>query len=198
MRKYLALFLAILCTLMLLACKKQESEGPPYTFIGEVTEIYDSEGTFLLKVTDYRNCKFNAQEVIIHETTACPAYAVGDYFLIALSSPSGPFLETDPPQLRNAIVAKTDAEGNILESAQLEEHSFEATVLEVHDTFLLVEPAEGTWERTSADKIEVSLKDKTSWPIPQVGDTVNVFYNGEIMETYPARVGQVYRVEIVI
>ena len=78
-----------------------------------------------------------------------------------------------------------------------EESSFAATVLEVHDTYLLVEPAEGTWERTSADKIEVSLQDKTSWPIPQVGDTVNVFYNGELMETYPARVGKVYSVEIV-
>ena len=76
-------------------------------------------------------------------------------------------------------------------------HSFEATVLEVHDTYLLVEPVEGAWERSSADKIEVSLQDKTSWPIPQVGDTVNVFYNGELMETYPARVGKVYRVEIV-
>ena len=76
-------------------------------------------------------------------------------------------------------------------------HSFEATILEVHDTYLLVEPAEGAWERSSADKIEVSLQDKTSWPIPQVGDTVNVFYNGELMETYPARVGKLYRVEIV-
>ena len=76
-------------------------------------------------------------------------------------------------------------------------YSFEATVLEVHDTYLLVEPAEGAWERSSADKIEVSLQDKTSWPIPQVGDTVNVFYNGELMEIYPARVGKVYRVEIV-
>ena len=76
-------------------------------------------------------------------------------------------------------------------------HSFGATVLEVHDAYLLVEPAEGTWERTSADKIEVSLQGKTSWPIPQVGDTVNVFYNGELMETYPARVGKLYRVEIV-
>ena len=78
-----------------------------------------------------------------------------------------------------------------------EEVSFQATVLEVHESFMLVEPAEGAWERSSADKIEVSLQDKTSWPIPQVGDTVNVFYNGELMETYPARVGKLYRVEIV-
>ena len=69
--------------------------------------------------------------------------------------------------------------------------------MEVHESYLLVEPAEDAWERSSSDKIEVSLQGKTSWPIPQVGDTVNVFYNGELMETYPARVGKVYRVEIV-
>ena len=83
------------------------------------------------------------------------------------------------------------------EKEHADECTFQATVLEVHDTYLLVEPAEDAWERSSADKIEVSLQDKTSWPIPRVGDTVNVFYNGELMETYPARVGKLYRVEII-
>lgn len=78
-----------------------------------------------------------------------------------------------------------------------EEVSFQATVLEVHESFMLVEPAEDAWERNSANQIVISFADKTSWPIPQVGETVNVFYNGELMETYPARVGKVYRVEIV-
>jgi len=194
MKKWFSLILAILCVVGMAACGGKESDGPPYCFIGEVTEIYEADKKFLVKVTDYRNCKFNTKYVIIHETDTCPAYTVGDYFLLELSSPYGPFLETDPPQLKNAIVAKTDSEGNILE---MEEFSFQATVLEVHDTYLLVEPAEGAWERSSSDKIEVSLQDKTSWPVPQVGDTVNVFYNGELMETYPARVGKVYRVEIV-
>ena len=83
------------------------------------------------------------------------------------------------------------------EKEHADECTFQATVLEVHDTYLLVEPAEGSPERSSSDKIEVSLKDKTSWPIPQVGEKVNVFYNAEILETYPARVGKVFRVEIV-
>ena len=78
-----------------------------------------------------------------------------------------------------------------------EEFSFRATVLEVHDTYLLVEPAEGAWERNSADQITISLHGKTSWPTPQVGDTVDVFYNGELMETYPAQIGKLYRVEII-
>ena len=191
MKKLTVLLLAVLCVLSLIACGEKESDGPPYYFVGEVTEIYESEHTFLLKVTDYRNYKFNSDYVIIHETANCPAYSIGDYFLIEFN---GIFLESNPPQLKNAIVAKTDPEGKILE---MKEFSFQATVLEVHDTYLLVAPAEDAWERSSADQIEVSLKDKTSWPIPQVGDTVNVFYNGELMETYPARVGKVFRVEIV-
>ena len=191
MKRYLVLLLAVFCVLGLMACGAKESEGPPYYFIGEVTEIYESEGKFLVKVVDYGNYKFRSKYVIIHETANCPDYTIGDHFLLEFN---GLFLETDPPQLKNAIVGKTDAEGNILE---MEEFSFQATILEVHETYLLVEPAEDAWERSSADKIEVSLQDKTSWPIPQVGDTVNVFYNGELMETYPARVGKVYRVEII-
>ena len=190
MKKYLAL-LALFCILSLMACSTKESEGPPYYFIGEVTEIYESEETFLVKVIDYGNYKFRSKHVIIHETANCPAYTVGDYFLLEFN---GLFLETDPPQLKNAIVGKTDSEGNLLEA---KEFSFRATVQEVNESFLLVEPVQGCPERTSADKIEVSLQGKTSWPVPQVGDAVNVVYNGDLMETYPARIGKLYRVEIV-
>ena len=129
--------------------------------------------------------------MIIHETANCPDYRVGDYFLLEFN---GLFLETDPPQLKNAIVGKTDSEGNLIE---IQEFSFRATVLEVNENFLLVEPSQDCPERNSADKIELPLQDKTSWPMPQVGDTVDVFYNGELMETYPARIGKLYRVEIV-
>lgn len=74
--------------------------------------------------------------------------------------------------------------------------SFHAKVLEVNDNYLLVEPFADSNESKSADKIEVPLAGKTSWPIPAVGDTVNVFYSGEIQETYPARITKVHRVEI--
>ena len=81
---------------------------------------------------------------------------------------------------------------------EAKECAFQATVLEVHDTYLLVEPAEGCWERTSADRITISLQVKTPWPTPQVGDTVNIVYNGELLETYPAHISKPYRVEILI
>ena len=77
------------------------------------------------------------------------------------------------------------------------EYRFTAKVLEVHDGYLLVEPAEKSRERDSADKIEISINENISWPIPQVGDLVTVVYNGELQETYPVRIPKAYRVEII-
>ncbi len=76
------------------------------------------------------------------------------------------------------------------------EYRFTAKVLEVHDTYLLVEPDENSRERDSASKIQIQLKEKESWPIPETGDMVTVVYSGEIQETYPAQISRVYRVEI--
>lgn len=79
---------------------------------------------------------------------------------------------------------------------QAESPYFHAKVLEVHDDYLLVEPLADSNESKSADKIEIALKEKEAWPIPAVDDLVKVVYDGNIMETYPARLGKVYRVEI--
>ena len=98
MKKQIALLLTILCVLTLVACNKAEQEGPPYYFIGEVTEIYEADGKFLVKVIDYENYKFNSDYVVIHEVADGPNYAVGDQFRIEFD---GLFLETDPPQLKN-------------------------------------------------------------------------------------------------
>ena len=73
---------------------------------------------------------------------------------------------------------------------------FHAKVLEVHKNYLLVEPFVDSNESKSANKIEIPLKEKESWPIPAVNDLVKVVYDGNIMETYPAQLGKVYRVEI--
>lgn len=74
--------------------------------------------------------------------------------------------------------------------------SFCAKVVEVKDNYLLVKPLTDSKESKSADKIEVPLAGKTSWPIPAVGDAINIFYSGGIQESYPARITKVHRVEI--
>lgn len=95
--------------------------------------------------------------------------------------------------LTNPKTTSNDAPPLVLDT----DHSqFAATVLEVHDTYLLVAPEGGTRESSSADKIEVSLQNLESRPTVQVGYSVLIVYDGLIQETYPARVTTVYRVEI--
>ena len=76
-----------------------------------------------------------------------------------------------------------------------EQHQFNATILEIYDNHLLVEPCSGMDELKSSDKIEVSIQniDKSiEW---KVGDLAIITYDGIILETYPARLNQVYKVE---
>lgn len=82
-------------------------------------------------------------------------------------------------------------------SETVEKSIFEATVLEIGDNYFLAEPMEGSWERNSADRIEVYIKNIDSDSEPQVGDVIEIIYNGEIMETYPAGLGEVYEIKVV-
>ena len=74
---------------------------------------------------------------------------------------------------------------------------FVGKVTEVDDTYLLIEVSDkGNTSFSLGTIVEVSMSSKTSWPIPAVGDTVNVFYSGKVQETYPVRITEVYRIEI--
>ena len=80
---------------------------------------------------------------------------------------------------------------------EVETFSFNAKVLETHDSYLLVEPLADSNECKSADRIQVSLKNKTtSWTMPNVGDLIKIVYDGTMMETYPAQLGEVYHIEV--
>lgn len=77
------------------------------------------------------------------------------------------------------------------------EQVFRATVLSVGDGFMVVEPAEGEEELRAADQITVALEHMDPSPEPQIGDTVEISYNGEILESYPAQLGEVYGITVV-
>lgn len=77
--------------------------------------------------------------------------------------------------------------------------SFTGMVVEVRDTYLLVEPPEGESVRSSADLFEVPLTGEgfvtaTEWT---VGMTVEVAFDGTILESYPAQLDRVYSVSAV-
>ena len=72
---------------------------------------------------------------------------------------------------------------------------FEASVLEIEEQFLRAEPLEGEEERASSDQITIP---KSEWEDLELeeGDIIRITYNGEILETYPARLGEIDSVEL--
>lgn len=78
-----------------------------------------------------------------------------------------------------------------------EQWVLQAKILEIHDSDFLVEPVAGSWELNSADRIYVPMKNMRPSPEPQVGDIIAITYNGQIMETYPAQLGQVSDIRVV-
>ena len=75
--------------------------------------------------------------------------------------------------------------------------SLYAKVLEIHDGYYLVEPVEGSWELNSASQIEVPMKNMEPSPEPQVGDILEIEYDGQLQETYPARITEVYGIRVI-
>ena len=74
---------------------------------------------------------------------------------------------------------------------------FEAEILEIHDGNYLVKPVEGSWELNSADRIEVPIRNAHPSPEPEIGDVIEIEYSGEILETYPARITEVFSIRVV-
>ena len=74
---------------------------------------------------------------------------------------------------------------------------FQAEILEIHDGNYLVKPVEGSWELNSADRIEVPIRNAHPSPEPENGDVIEIEYSGEILETYPARIADVYGIKVI-
>ena len=74
---------------------------------------------------------------------------------------------------------------------------FQAEILEIYDGNYLVKPVEGSWELSSADRIEVSIRNVHPSPEPEIGDVIEIEYAGEILETYPAQIADVYGIKVI-
>lgn len=74
---------------------------------------------------------------------------------------------------------------------------FQAEILEIYDSNYLVKPVEGSWELSSADRIEVPIRNAHPSQEPEIGDVIEIEYSGEILETYPARIADVYSIKVV-
>ena len=74
---------------------------------------------------------------------------------------------------------------------------FQAEILEIHGGHYLVKPVEGSWELNSADRMEVPIRNAHPSPEPEIGDVIEIEYSGEILETYPAQIADVYGIKII-
>ena len=74
---------------------------------------------------------------------------------------------------------------------------FQAEILEICDGNYLVKPVEGSWELSSADRIEVPIRNVHPSPEPEIGDVIEIEYAGEILETYPAQIADVYGIKVI-
>lgn len=74
---------------------------------------------------------------------------------------------------------------------------FQAKVLEVDERAVQVEPLEGERELLSADKFYISLYHLQDLPEMQVGDILEITYDGLILESYPCQITGTISVKVV-
>lgn len=71
--------------------------------------------------------------------------------------------------------------------------TFQATVIEATDNSILVKPIDGSLELNSSDGFSIPNKEQLEL---QTGDLVEIIYNGEILESYPAQLGEIYKITL--
>lgn len=135
------------------------------------------------RVKSVMNYKKPAFWIIILAVVVCIVVAV-----CFLTNP--PAKEADPP----APSAK-EADTSVLPGTQSK--VFQARILDIYDELFLVEPVQGSSELNSADRIEIPMKNMDPSREPLVGDLIEISYSGEILETYPARLNDVFNIKAI-
>ncbi len=79
-----------------------------------------------------------------------------------------------------------------------ERHTVQARITEIENGSFLVAPVEGASELFSSDLFRVPITNIPPSPEPQVGDIVEISYDGSILESYPAQFGTVYSMRVVL
>lgn len=76
-------------------------------------------------------------------------------------------------------------------------HYLKATITEIKDGSMLVTPVEGSPELKSSDSFSVPITKMAASPEASVGDLVEITYNGDIQETYPAGLGGIENIKVI-
>lgn len=95
-----------------------------------------------------------------------------------------------------ATACKTSSGGGESKVGGDETATFQATIIEIQDGCYLVEPVEGSAELNSADRITIPMANMEPSPEPEVGDVLEIEYDGSIAESYPAQITKVYSIRV--
>lgn len=86
---------------------------------------------------------------------------------------------------------------NPKQSVPQEQHTVQVRITEVEDRSFLAAPVEGSQELVSSDLFHVPITNMPTSPEPQVGDVIEITYDGFILETYPAQFGTIYSMKVI-
>jgi len=92
--------------------------------------------------------------------------------------------------ITGAIADTANGKDKAYEEYDVKQYEFVGTIIEANKSYIIVEPEQGTTERKSSDKISVGINRPTNGinDFYIVGNKVKIMYNGNIMESYPAKI----------
>ena len=95
-----------------------------------------------------------------------------------------------------SLYVQNGSDGEMRAIAAEQAPAFYPVVEEISNGYMTVLPHEDTPERASSDRIIVKIQhtDPLNEPLP--GDVVEITYNGEILESYPAELGEIYSIRV--
>ena len=90
-----------------------------------------------------------------------------------------------------------DDPGNVNDEVQILQ--FVATVLEIDENTLLVEPVAEEEILQSGDRVSINTGNMEPEDVPEMeeGDRVRIFYTGDVMESYPLQLEEVQFIVLV-
>lgn len=87
---------------------------------------------------------------------------------------------------------------NPKQSLSQEQRTVQVQITVVEDASFLVAPVKDSQELSSSDLFRVPITNMPPSPELQVGDIVEITYDGSILESYPAQFGMVYSMRVVL
>lgn len=211
MKKYITILLSLIYILSLTACGSNDTHeieiivpaGSSEAFVYSVEEISPTGNQITISSgTGLSDTLVELEPVEVTEENAYdePAYLTPG-MPVKMDVEKGAWFKIGVDAGHNESevdkVVSVKVKGVKVRTPDIVKVIFEATVLEINDNYYLVEPVEGSQELNSANRIEVPIPNPDSTLSPEVGDIIKITYNGDIMETYPAQLGEVYNIRII-